>query len=395
MSRIVDGSKSVMRNNLYATPTLDTKKPIRVLMLAPNLRVSNGVTSYAMNYFHKLDHNAVCMDFAVYKYWDTPYEEEIVQAGGKIFILPPVSKLFTHLKACKTILVKGDYDIIHDNSFINTLPMMEIAKKNVRARILHSHSARLGETVINEKRNKLFLPLLLNSANHYAACSEKAGKALFADRQFTVIPNVVHADKFRFNAELRSKMRLAQGVTEKKVVGCVGRLTDAKNPFFAIDVMKKVFQKMDDVVFWWIGNGVLDEQVANYVRECNLENKIVLFGGRTDVSDLLQAMDSFFLPSKSEGFGLACLEASTTGLPCVVSDNFPADVNVTGNVDFVSLNEAEDVWADCIIRTLGVQIDRSLSYDCVNNSACSDLGAGERLYDYYKNILNESGKKLA
>ena len=42
-------------------------RPIKVLMILPNLRVSNGVTSYAMNYFNKLDHNMVHMDFTVYR----------------------------------------------------------------------------------------------------------------------------------------------------------------------------------------------------------------------------------------------------------------------------------------------------------------------------------------
>ncbi len=39
---------------------------IKVLMLLPNLRVSSGVASYAMNYFRQLNYDTVHMDFAVY-----------------------------------------------------------------------------------------------------------------------------------------------------------------------------------------------------------------------------------------------------------------------------------------------------------------------------------------
>lgn len=62
---------------------------IKVLMLLPNLRVSNGVASYAMNYFHQLNYDKVHMDFAVYTNLDTPYVAEIEAAGGHVYVLSP------------------------------------------------------------------------------------------------------------------------------------------------------------------------------------------------------------------------------------------------------------------------------------------------------------------
>ena len=365
-----------------------TEKQIKVLMLVPNLRVSNGVTSYAMNYFRGLDHTSIRVDFAAYKKWENPYEDGIIEAGGKVYVLPPIKKIVSHVKACKEIIKSGQYDIIHDNSLLITYPLMRIAKNYVKVRILHSHSARLGETARNEKRNRLFLPLLLRTSNYYAACSEKAGRALFGEKQFTVIPNVIHTEHYRFDREIRERIRSQFGVKDKKVIGAVGRLTDAKNPFFAIDIMEKVFAIEDKIIFWWIGNGVLDEEVARYVKDNKLDDKVFLLGARNDVPDLLQAMDVFFLPSKSEGFGLACLEASATGLPCIVSNNFPSDVNVAGNIQFLSLNCSMDLWAKKIIDALHLHPDRIQASVAIAGSECSDEDAGERLYRYYRSILN-------
>ena len=50
------------------------------------------------------------------------------------------------------------------------------------------------------------------------------------------------------------------------------------------------------------------------------ENKIKFLGYRTDIPELLQQADIFFLPSLWEGFGLAVVEAMAAGLPLVVSN---------------------------------------------------------------------------
>ena len=71
-------------------------KGIRVLMLLPNLRVSNGVASFAMNYYRNLNHQEIQMDFAVYSHWESPYEEEITASGGHVFLLPPIQHLYSH-----------------------------------------------------------------------------------------------------------------------------------------------------------------------------------------------------------------------------------------------------------------------------------------------------------
>ena len=364
-------------------------KQIRVLMAVPNLRVSNGVASYAMNYFRTMDHSLVHIDFITYWNIESPYIEEIKNNGGEVYVLPPVKNIIKHCQVCSSIIRNGHYNIIHDNSLLITLPFMLIAKGHVRIRILHSHSARLGETLKNEKRNRMFVPLLINTVNYYAACSSKAGKALFKEKPFTVIPNVIHAERFRYNEEIRKKIRLQEKCNDKRIIGTVGRLTDAKNPFFAIDVIENLIQYNSDIMYWWIGSGALDEQVAEYVRKKGLEKSIRLFGSRSDIPDLLQALDLFFLPSKSEGFGLACLEASTAGLPCVVSDEFPKDINVTGNVRFVSLQRSVQEWTETLLEQLMNFPDRLDAYEKIQHSVCSDIDAGKNLYEYYCSLLDQ------
>lgn len=161
------------------------EKKIKVLMLVPNLNITNGVSSYVMNYLRKIDLKKIQMDFAIYNDSSSHYYKEIEMTGGKVFILPPVKQIWNHINKCEEILRQENYDIIHDNSLHITFPLMCIAKRvGVPVRILHSHNSSLRESFTKRVRNKLALPFLLMTANQYSACSEKAAKVMFGNRKY-------------------------------------------------------------------------------------------------------------------------------------------------------------------------------------------------------------------
>ena len=360
--------------------------PIRVLMLVPNLRVSNGVASFAMSYYRKLDHSKIKMDFVSYKKIDSPYISEIESNGDRVFFVAQMKHLIRHFRDCANIINGSDYRVIHNNSLLVTLPLMKLAEKKVPHRILHSHSTQLGETPQRERRNRTFIPFLLRTANHYAACSTAAGETLFSDRNFEIIPDVIHVEKYRYNEETRQAVRKRENCEDKVVIGTVGRVTDAKNPFFAVDVIERIVKDHPEIEYWWVGSGALDSELKEYVSKKHLVDKVKLFGSRDDVDELYQAMDLFFMPSKFEGFGMACVEAETSGLPCVVSDVLTREVDVTGNALFLDLDDSADIWASTITNLLQHPIDRASAFLKAEDSICSDLTAGERLTDYYVSL---------
>ena len=133
------------------------------------------------------------------------------------------------------LLKEGRYDIVHDNLSVSTILLMREAKKQgVPVRILHSHNSKLGETPQKEKRNALLLPLLLSKVNAFAACSDMAAKAMFGDAKYELIPNIIDADKYSFDPEIRKTVREQMGADGKFIVATVGRLAAQKNPFFAL-----------------------------------------------------------------------------------------------------------------------------------------------------------------
>ena len=361
----------------------------RVLMLVPDMRAANGVASFAINYFRNLDHKKVQMDFALYSDLPSPYYEEIRRAGSNIFVLPNIKNLAKHLQACNRILKRGHYDVIHDNTMHITIPMMFCAMWNhVPVRILHSHSSKLGATRIKEIRNLIFLPLLCYPATDYLACSDLAGRMLFGNHLFTVVPNVISAKKFYFDEKRRNETRLKMNAQFKCIVGSVGRLAIEKNPFFAIDIFKVFLSLMPNAEYWWIGDGPLNEEVKQYVHKKGLDHSVKLLGSRTDVTDLYQAMDVFFFPSRFEGLGITGVEAQAMGLPMVVSDAVPKEMIYTDLADRVSLDAAPEIWAEHLKDAAARQVDRINYAEDLKTSHYSDTGCGERMVEIYKQLLS-------
>ena len=370
-------------------------KPLKVLMVVPNLRVANGVASFAMNYYRSIDHAQVKMDFISYKKIDTPYIDEIESNGDSVFYVTSVKNIFKHYRECKRIIRAGRYDIIHDNTLHISIPMMWCAKKaGVTVRILHSHNSKMGETPAKAFRNRFFLPVLRSLATNYAACSQLAGRAMFEDQEFTVIPNVIQTEKYRFDPTMRKSVRQKMNATDKFVVGTVGRLAEQKNPFFAMDVFECLQKQVPNAEYWWVGSGSLDDQVKAYVEKKGLFGKVKLLGSRNDTVELYQGMDVFFLPSLFEGLPVTGVEAQAMGLPIVVSESITKEMVYTDLVDYVDLKELKEVWAKHLEDTMDKKIERSKYAEQLKYSEFSNYRCGKNLLYIYIEMLKKTGYEI-
>lgn len=368
------------------------EKKIKVLMVVFNLSVANGVSSYVMNYFRNLDHNLIQMDFVIYNKQDTPYIKEIEETGGHVFLIPSIQNIKNHLAESKRIIKEGNYDIVHDNILILSYFIMHYAKAyGVPVRILHSHSSKLSGSKIKAIRNRIFMPLLFKNTNYFIACSRSAGEGMFRKKPFRIVPNVISADKLSFSNSTRMKLRNRFHVNNKFVMGSVGRLSIEKNPIYAFEIALKVKEIIPNFEYWWIGSGRLRQEAELFIKKHHAENFIKLFGNRTDVSDLYQAMDLFFLPSHFEGLPVTGLEAQAAGLPCLVSDTVSNEFVYTDQVFFFSLkNTVESVCG--IIQQIKADMGtkpREEGKAELLSSPFSDEDSGQHLISIYRQFLSQ------
>jgi glycosyltransferase EpsF len=370
------------------------KNEINVLMITGSFTLVNGVVNYAMNYYNKLNHNNVHMDFVIYDSNEicNKYAKILEKNGDHLYVLPPIKNYKDHINCCKELLKNNNYDIVHDNSLINTIPLMMEAKKlNIPVRILHAHATKLGETYFKEIRNGILLPILKNTVNCNFACSEAAGHAMFKNESYELIPNIINGNKYFYKNEIRHKIRKEMNVENRKIVITVGRLALQKNPYFAVDVMNKVIEKDSNVVYWWIGNGEEYDSLKKYIQKSNCSDSIKLLGKKDNINEFLSAADCFFLPSQFEGLPVSGVEAQTAGLPCIMSDVITQEIVYTdGLINFVSLDSPIEHWADTIISCLNESYDRSSIISEFKKSKFNDETAGKTLTDMYIKAINNN-----
>lgn len=363
---------------------------IKVLMLVPNLQVANGVASFVMNYLRNLNHDAVQMDIVSYRKGASPYYAEVKSFGGNVYFLPSIKNLPLHIKMCNQILNEGQYDIIHDNTLHISIPLMWCAKRRgTTVRILHSHNSKMGETKTKELRNKVFRPVLCSLATDYVACSHVAGKMLFKEEKFEILPNVIRTEIYKFNESKRREVREKMGVQDKLVVGTVGRLAEQKNPLFAMKVFEQLLKIESNAEYWWIGDGELGESVKQYINQAGLSQNIKMLGSRDDTADLYQGMDVFFLPSLFEGLPVTGIEAQAMGLPVVVSDSVTSEMVYTNLIDFVSLSEPLQAWANHLKGASTLTHNRENYSKQLKESMFSDEDCGEKLQLLYNRFLKK------
>jgi glycosyltransferase involved in cell wall biosynthesis len=116
----------------------------------------------------------------------------------------------------------------------------------------------------------------------------------------------------------RAAARQLMGVPESaQVVGTVGRLAPQKAPQDMVTAMESMGRS--NVMFVWVGDGPLRQEVARLIERRKLSKNFLLLGERTDVAALLPGFDIFALASHYEGLPCSVVEAMTCGVPVVAT----------------------------------------------------------------------------
>lgn len=206
-------------------------------------------------------------------------------------------------------------------------------------------------------------------STHRVACSEKAGRFMFGNADFSVLPSAVKPEAYAFSVESRRLVRADLGLGEtSRLIGTVGRLTAQKNQAYLIRRVAKLRSGGEDVSLLIAGDRPLRDNLEELVVFLDIASHVFLVGSTDNAASYLSALDLFAFPSSFEGFGMAALEAQLNGLPCVVSENGPFSVDVSTGIRHIPLSD-EAAWDNVPI--------------CANgNDVC--LTATVRRYDIHK-----------
>lgn len=356
-------------------------KIIRILQVGMS-PYYGGTESFLMSQYRAIDKSKIQFDFLNVYSEKIACQDEIESLGGRIYYLNMARHrgVRGYYKNLDRFFAENarQFDAVHCNfqSLINTDVLKYAKKYGIKVRIAHAHNSGYGsEPNIKQKLliglNQMTIGLY---ATHYFACSSLAAKWMFKNKKTTIIHNAIETKKFLYNAEARDKIRLQYGLTNEKLALFVGRLDPQKNPLFLIEIFDEITKLGHNWKLFIIGDGILRHDMEKKIEDTKLQDKICMLGSRNDVNDFLQAADAFLLPSKFEGLGIVLIEAQAAGIPCFTSENVvPKEVDITGLVNFISLDSSAKTWAKNVIKnSKKKRIDQSeavvkAGYDSENN----------------------------
>lgn len=323
--------------------------PIRVAQVMGYMNGA-GVESVVMNYYRHIDRSKVQFDLIVCEGSHFVPRDEVEALGGRVFMVPPYSHVVEFQRALQRLFREEQWKIVHSHiNALSVFPLHAAKKAGVPVRIAHSHSTS-GK---GEYAKNVVKALLKTQANRYPterfACSKFAGEWLYGtETDFKVVYNAIDLDRYSFAPEMRAKARAELGLdTGRFAIGHVGRFVAQKNHAFLIDAFEQVARRRDDAVLLLVGAGEAKLFVKRLVVERGLSERVKFLGQRTDMPEIYAAFDLFVLPSLYEGLGLAAIEAQRSGLPCLLSDKVPHEVNVVGECRSLSIDDPS-AWADAI-----------------------------------------------
>jgi len=149
-------------------------------------------------------------------------------------------------------------------------------------------------------------------------------QAIAPPGRLVLIENSIDAATFASPGDtLAAKTRLGLDPS-RPVVGFVGRLAPQKG----VEELIEAARRVDQAQFVLIGEGELETTLRRAVARHRLKDRVLLAGYRSDVPQLLPALDLFVLPSRYEGLPYTLMEAMAAGRAVIASD-------VMGNRDLV------------------------------------------------------------
>jgi N-acetyl-alpha-D-glucosaminyl L-malate synthase BshA len=136
------------------------------------------------------------------------------------------------------------------------------------------------------------------------------------DRAIEVIPNFVDTRRFAPAPEGPSATD-----TRRAVLVHVSNFRTLKRVDDVVAIFGEARRRAPEraMTLQLVGDGPERERIRGLVRAANLDESVQFLGERTDLPSVQRGADLFLLPSETESFGLAALEAMSCGVPVIAS----------------------------------------------------------------------------
>ncbi len=285
------------------------------------------------------------------KYLDRGKFEVSIACNGQGFLVDEASKLGIDIMSvsmenritlktfCEVtrIFRRGNFDILHTHGgtagFWGRIGAFAARKPIVRIHTYHGMHYLSKNYAFPWRLQVADQFLLYLTDKVICVCLSDYRKGLEAGivnkKKGVVIQNGIEIEKFQ-NFNRRKSFRTKYGLDESTILfGNVGRLHVQKGQRYLLEAFQAVKSKYPNVHVWIIGEGELLHELIKLAHDLGIQGSVQFLGARTDIPEILSAIDIFVLPSLWEGQPISIMEAGAAGKPVIAT-------NVDGIADILT-----------------------------------------------------------
>lgn len=169
--------------------------------------------------------------------------------------------------------------------------------------------------------------------------------------EIQVIPNFIELDKNEIEA-VTSCRRSVMANENERIITHISNFRKVKRIPDIIKIFHKIQQKIPAKLMM-VGDGPEKEKAEYLCQELGIQDKVIFFGNSNEIDKILSYTDLFLLPSETESFGLAALEAMAWSVPVISSNSggLP-EVNFEGISGYLSDVGKTDEMAENALKIL-------------------------------------------
>ena len=213
-----------------------------------------------------------------------------------------------------------DFDVIHAHDWMTYPAGIAVAEVTGKPLVVHVHSTefdRSGEhvnqTIYDIEREGMERADKVVAVSHFTRSIVLSRYGIPAEKV-----EVVYNGVERNHAAPMANMSVRR---DEKLVLFLGRITMQKGPEYFLQAAKKVLEVMENVKFVMAGSGDMLYRAVEMAAELGIGQKVLFTGflRGDDVRRIYRMADLYVMPSVSEPFGIAPLEALDNDVPAIIS----------------------------------------------------------------------------
>ncbi len=274
---------------------------------------------------HEIHFIASSLPFRLSHVSDNVFFHEVNVQSYPLFEYPPytlslTSKMVDIAKYAGLDVLHVHYAIPHATSAV--MARQILAEQDIHVPVV---TTLHGTDITLIGQDPSFAPVVawsINTSDGVTAVSNYLRKETFdhfdISTDIEVIPNFIDTQRFRRQNKEHFKQALCPN--GEKVIVHISNFRPVKNAPQVVDVFYRLRQDELPVKLLLVGDGPDRVPCEHKARELGVYDDIRFLGKQDPVEEILSIADVFLMPSGSETFGLAALEAMACNVPVVASD---------------------------------------------------------------------------